>query len=318
MEQIKYFTALPPEERPSPDTVTYFLSLLTKNQSALTEIHGETGIEGLKIDFCCGLRLQIPPGNWQVTVRDGETGTLVFNETVSAVRLESLEKYYLPWVVEIKRDGIPVFRHVFEPTGQEVAAYFLHRAMGDVLAILPYVRAFKEKHRANIKLILPEYLREMATRLYPDLPQGESISSDAYAVFYLGAWRTKLASPADSRLYPLGEYGGTMLGILRRAPWPRFYSQQPRPVPEKYVCIAVQASTLYKSWHCPGGWEAVVDYLKGRGYRVFCIDRHYYQEENGLKAYCPHNAEDFTGDKSIMERAEMLYHAAFSWAFPAA
>ena len=80
---------------------------------------------------------------------------------------------------------------------------------------------------------------------------------------------------------------------------------------EPYVCIGVQASITRKGWHWRGGWDIVVDYLKRLGYRVFCIDKHAEETDNGLTIRRPAGAEDFTGNVSIMERANMLYHAEF-------
>lgn len=45
-------------------------------------ITGETGINGLRLDFNAGLRIQIPTGNWHVRITDNTSG-LIFLMTIS-------------------------------------------------------------------------------------------------------------------------------------------------------------------------------------------------------------------------------------------
>ena len=41
-----------------------------------------------------------------------------------------------------------------------------------------------------------------------------------------------------------------------------------RPIPEPYVCIAVQASSGAKMWNNPLGWHDITRLLREAGYRV--------------------------------------------------
>ena len=77
------------------------------------------------------------------------------------------------------------------------------------------------------------------------------------------------------------------------------------------MCIGVQASGTWKGWHYPGGWDAVVDYLKGVGYRVICIDRDYEVFDKELIMKIPEGAEDFTGNIPLTERINLLAYAEF-------
>ena len=49
-------------------------------------ICGETGIEGLRFDFNFGLRLDVPAGNFHVTIGDSN-GQIFFDRDISDVRL---------------------------------------------------------------------------------------------------------------------------------------------------------------------------------------------------------------------------------------
>jgi autotransporter strand-loop-strand O-heptosyltransferase len=78
-----------------------------------------------------------------------------------------------------------------------------------------------------------------------------------------------------------------------------------RPIAEPYVCIGTRATGAAKHWNNPTGWQEVVAFLKGAGYRVIVIDR---EPPNPLYA---HGAEDQTGDRPLLERARWLRHAEF-------
>ena len=66
-------------------------------------VAGETGVEGLRLDFRCGLRLEVPEGDYHVRLTDGETGVVLFEDDVSGALLVSDEKYLIPWHVEVAR-----------------------------------------------------------------------------------------------------------------------------------------------------------------------------------------------------------------------
>ena len=53
-------------------------------------IKGETGIEGLRIDFNAGLRLRVPKGNWHICISDDDSEFVFFDEAVSEKVLISM------------------------------------------------------------------------------------------------------------------------------------------------------------------------------------------------------------------------------------
>ena len=84
-----------------------------------------------------------------------------------------------------------------------------------------------------------------------------------------------------------------------------------RPIPEPYVCIAVQSTTQSKMWNNPTGWREIVTFLKDAGYRVICIDQKPVHGAGLFWNHIPHGVEDETGDRSLLERARWLKHAHF-------
>ena len=275
-------------------------------------IYGETGIDGLRLDFNFGLRLDVPAGNFHVTIGD-DNGQIFFDRDISDVRLISFEKYFIRWRIEVFLDGEKIFEHDFNPEGQSVLMIFrIQAALGDTLAMLPAVEKFRRRHNCEVSIHLSEYLREITTRLYPAFKHVDQISLDNYATFCVFALISPLPYlPVDPRNNSLERMGGTVLGLEVLPLKPLFKPSAQRFCAEPYVCISVQASTSTKGWLYPGGWEIVVDYLKNLGYRVFCIDKEKVHSDENYTTAAPANSEDFTGDFSIMERANMLYHAEF-------
>ena len=143
------------------------MELFRQWEKAVGEIRGCTDVPGLKLDFNLGLRLQIPAGNWHVTIRDQEREALYFDEDVSDVMLISLDKYLICWQIDVFLDGGKVFSHEFDMSGQKVFIGFGSGAMGDILAMLPYVRRFAAQYRCQVVCCLPGYMEELAAWLYP-------------------------------------------------------------------------------------------------------------------------------------------------------
>ena len=277
------------------------------------EIFWQTGVDGLRLDFNCGLRLEVPAGNFHVRISDFDSGQIFFDRELSDVRLISVEKYFIRWQVEIFSDGRKIFSHVLNLAGRTIHLAFKKiGGLGDTLAHLPYAEEFARTFNCRVVISLPDYLRELAKNFYPALEQIDDLTSETYATYPImmnfGDFPT---IPADIRSAPLNRVAGAILGLNILPPKPTFKPTMPPVTNEPYVCIGVQASTPIKGWQYPNGWKIVVDYLKRLGYRVFCIDRKNFQRDGQYVAQIPEGAEDFTGDFSIMERANMLYRAEF-------
>ncbi len=277
-----------------------------------SEIYGETGIDGLRLDFNFGLRLDIPEGNFRVKVSDFDSGQIFFDKYISGGRLISVENYFIRWHVEVFLDEEKIFSHTLDLEGQPVVIICKTGALGDTLAFLPYVREFKKVHRCDLSVSLPKIFHELFARLYPEINLVDEINFETYATYRLLMILSPFPlTPADSRKVSLLRAGGLLLGIDYLPPKNFFKPTEPPVTDEPYVCIAVQAAQANKGWHWPNGWAVVVDYLKALGYRVFCIDRNAELTTDDFTIRKPDGAEDFTGNRPLLERANMLYHAEF-------
>ena len=274
-------------------------------------ITGETGIDGLLIDFNYGLRLQIPEGNWHVRIVDADSEYVFFDDDISAVTLISVEKYYIEWEIAIWLDGEPVFYHQFDPRGQHVH-FKLNRAIGDNITLLPYIEAFRQKFDCTVSCSVSEPMKCLVQTYFPDVTLTKALPEDAYACFYMSAPINMPFVATDHALHiPLLELGHSILRRIAPPPKKIYTPTKPRSIDQKYVCIGVQASTPEKSWLNPEGWDHVVDYLKSLGYRVLCIDRDRVTKKFGLTVEIPRGAENFSGKYDLLDRVNQLAYADF-------
>ena len=282
------------------------------DEACKSEIYGETEISGLRIDFNFGLRLEIPTGNWHVKISDFDSGIIFFDENISDTRLISFEKYFIRWQIDISLNGEKIFSHTLDLEGQKVLIDFPSTALGDNLALFPYVKDFQKLHNCEIYARVPKFLQKFFEQVYSDIPTVEKNSYEYYATYYpefiIG---DVLHLPVDARTTPMQQLGKYIFGLNEIPQLPKFQPTKLRQIEQPYVCIGVQASMPQKGWLFPNGWDIVVKYLKDLGYRVLCIDKNSKENGGGYTIRKPKGAEDFTGNISILERANMLYYADF-------
>lgn len=293
-----------------------FYNIMTKSFSIPKEalelrIWDETGIDGLRLDFNLGLRLDVPEGNFRVKISDADSGQIFFDKYISGGRLISVEQYYIRWQVDIFLNDGKIFSHTFNLERQNVVIMIKNFLLGDALACLPFLREFKRRYNCNLSVIVSnDALSKLIKHFCPDIPQIKKTNFNTYATYYLDMSITPFPL-IDLRNNPMERIGGKILGINYTPP-PVFFKPTAPPVTnELYVCIAVQASQNRKTWLYPGGWDVVINYLKSLGYRVFCIDKNAEETNDGYTVRKPEGAEDFTGNLSLMHRANMLHHAEF-------
>ena len=136
--EICYFSCRGGTER----LAAKYLELYGALDRAMGEVRGVTDVPGVRLDFNLGVRLEVPEGRWRVLVGNLDTGETYLDTEASSVRFVSMEKYFIPWHVEVWQGGACLFSHDFEPEGRQVHFIF-HETMGDALAIFPYVDAYR-------------------------------------------------------------------------------------------------------------------------------------------------------------------------------
>ena len=282
---------------------------------------------GVRYDFDHGFRIEMPPGNgrYRLKVCDLDTQTTLLEREAKGGELVTGErKYYIRYRFEVTdaASGRLIASHDFDCEGKKVMIVIPDGGLGDNLAWLPYVEAFREKRRARVTCVCGEWLIRLVRDQYPELdfhPVAQSPSTrDFYAVYFCAifpkerkAWR-----PTDHQ--NLGMQG-SIAEILGVEPVPRklrLRLDSPRPFPEPFVCISAMATNPAKHWNYPDGWNVLCRYLKRQGYRVLVLDRDREQTFRGTRYRVPEEAEDFTGLKPISQRIDLLQHADFFVGLP--
>ena len=251
----------------------------------------QTTYPGLAFDFNCGMRLQIPAGNWHVKILDHDSEVVCFDEDASDVLLISLEKFFVRWEFYLWLDGQLVFHHLYDPTDWKVRFNFLARGLGDRIILSFYLEEFRKKWKCKVFCSVEPSLRELWLLNLPEV--NFNSPNHSYATYCVPDFFSPLFTSEQSRSFPLAYLGQQIFG-LQRAEKIIYHPTKPRQIAEPYVCIAAQASATFKAWLNPEGWSTVIDYLKRLGYRVLCIDKEREQTNYGMTIKMPEGAEDFT------------------------
>lgn len=283
----------------------------------------QEGPEGIRFDYCNGLRVLFPnTGEYRLVMRDGSSGTCVYNAEVKPGAIVcSIKKYFIPFTFEVFRKGEdkPFFTHEYSAAGKDVMIQLPGHTIGDTVAWFSYVERFQKKHGCRIICSMTKNLSAIFEKQYPEIQfidKAETQNFKPYACYFLGLYFNDDVDhqPYDFRFAGLHKTCGLILGLegkdLEDLP-PRVDLSAKKTIRGKYVCIAAKASSQPKYWNNPFGWREVIEFLKSNGYRVLCIDK---DREHGCDVtwnYMPYGAEDFTGDRPLQERIDLIKNADF-------
>ena len=297
-------------------------------------IEGRTEIAGLTFDFNYGARVKVPKGDYHVRLIDRDASLTLYDADAKDAVVSSLKKYYVRFGIEVyekkpKKGGKPgekelklVFSHDYDCRGRNVLMKFPEVALGDMLAWFPYAEEFRRQHGCRLFCAMSPVHSAILAPNYPDITfvGTETLPPELYASYYVGLfapWDNHDLQPLDWRIVGLQNHAAYLLGtepVERRVKLTP--SKAPRQVKEKYVCIAAQATAQCKYWNNAHGWLNTVEYLKKLGYRVLCIDRDAITVSGLHGNSIPYGAEDFTGDRPLQERIDLLYYADFFIGLP--
>jgi autotransporter strand-loop-strand O-heptosyltransferase len=226
-------------------------------------------------------------------------------------------EYHNGYKDEIKKllidSGFFVIEDVFsENFGFLYASKFINIAnesgsLGDTIAWTPIVNKYAEENKSKVNFFTP--YKELFIDSYPMInffdyklkPKNNSIS---IGCFDEKIWRSLSLQQIASDILKLeNKEVNCKLD---------FDKNKKSNFNKKYVCIATQSTLQCKYWNNKNGWIEVVNYLNELGYDVVCIDRH---ESFGLPPNhmnnIPQNVINKTGDFSLHDRINDLYHCEF-------
>lgn len=252
---------------------------------------------------------------------DLDTFSQVFDEPVEAnSTITSRRKYFVRFELQVFDGERLVFHHAYDARGRRVLIRPSGTALGDTLAWMPAVEAFRLQEQCEVHVVLPAHLQGLFVRGYPAVRFVSSESADSldepfYATYHLGffsPYTDRDHQPTDPRMSSLQDAAAYLLGVPCEERRPNIVvAESARRVAERYVCIATQSTAQCKYWNNPRGWPVLIAHLKSRGYRVLCIDQHREYGVDGVINTMPEGCEDFTGNHPLEERASLLKHADF-------
>ncbi|OTP75795.1 autotransporter strand-loop-strand O-heptosyltransferase [Caballeronia sordidicola] len=279
-----------------------------------------SGAEGVRFDFNYGCRVQVPVDGWRVRMIDLDTFNVVLDEAVEANSIvTSRRKYFVRFLLEVFDGQRLVFSHTFNAANKKVALRMAPLALGDSIAWMPVIDAFREQHNCELHMPLGPHLQPLFREGYPRLHiADEELNSQAdtfYATYYIGLLKPfseRDHQPTDPRVSNMQDMIAYLLGVPCEERRPNVViADKSRLITERYVCIATQSTAQCKYWNNPRGWPTLIAHLKTLGYRVLCIDK---EQSYGNAEYMntmPEGAEDFTGNRPLQERLSLLNHADF-------
>ncbi|MDB5480307.1 MAG: hypothetical protein JWO83_1360 [Caulobacteraceae bacterium] len=286
----------------------------------------QTGPMGIRFDFNQGARVVLPARAetdplWKVRLRDLDSGNVLFESENRGAFVASSKRFYVRFRLEAYDGEALVFEHDYDAKDREVLIQFPVGTLGDILAWFPYAEKFRAAHGCRLTCALSGLIIPLIRDAYPQIAfvtheemVEQKLTERVYATYSMGLFfddKDNIWQPTDFRHVGLHRTAGYILGVDPAETPPRIVlPDDSRPIPEPYVCIAVQSSSGCKMWNNPTGWREVVAHIKARGYRVICIDQKPVHGSGLLYTHIPHGAEDETGDRPLTERGRWLKHAA--------
>jgi autotransporter strand-loop-strand O-heptosyltransferase len=290
----------------------------------------QEGPTGVRFDFNHGARVEVPGvegGKWRVRLRDLDTDNILFESENFGALVTSTKKYFVRFGIDVYQftaggGDVKVFTHEYNARDREVLILFPVGTLGDTLAWFPYAARFAAVHGCHLTCAMSGLIIPLLQESYPDIRfmTHEEVTASkpqetAYATYYLGLFfddTDNIFQPTDFRHVGLHRTAAYILGVDPVDEHSRFiHPDGSRPIPERYVCIAVQASSACKYWNNPNGWHDIVDFLKQHDYEVVCIDQKRVHGSGLTWTHIPHGVRDETGDRPLVERARWLRHAEF-------
>lgn len=227
------------------------------------------------------------------------------NCETNQILIPKSKQWFTNWIIEIRDEaGEMVFKDVFDIQDETIFVKMDAWALGDTLAWIPYVEEFRKKNMCGV--ICSTFYNELLVRAYPNIMfvKPNTTIHNVYAQYYIGASNddNQCYSPIKVNEHPLQEVASAILGLEYKELRPDLktqYLHKERRIKDKYICLSEFGSDEKKNWKAENGWQAIVDYLNSKGYKVLVISR----EPTQLK-----NIIDLTGNISLEERLiDLMY-----------
>ena len=220
-------------------------------------------------------------------------------------------KWFTEWIIKV--DGVVV--NEFNLENKKVFIDFKSSSIGDTIAWFPYVEEFRKKH--NCEVICSTFQNGWFEPKYPKIkftnPGHRESTYASYSIgwFYKGNDWDREYYKNDFRPQPLAKTASDVLGLDFEEIKPNIHVKNfPSSIKGKYVTLSIQSTAQAKYWNHPTGWQQVVDFLNGKGYKVVLVDKDVAFGVGGCMNHAPNNVINKT-TSSLDEVISIINKADF-------
>lgn len=180
-------------------------------------------------------------------------------------------KYFINWKIKIWDENNLILEENINLKNSNVLISFDSNSLGDNIAWMPYVEAFRQKHECNITV--STFYNNLFKKSYPTLnfiePGG--LIHNIKASYLIGCFdltnRINCSGPWNE--IPLQKVASDILGLDYEEIRTKIdCGMHDREINQPYICIATESTAQCKYWNYPNGWEKLASYLVNLGYKV--------------------------------------------------
>jgi autotransporter strand-loop-strand O-heptosyltransferase len=206
-------------------------------------------------------------------------------------------------IIKGKGTSKEIFLQEYDAKGKRIFINLDSKALGDNIAWIPYVEAFRQKWDCHV--IVTTFWNSIFNGVYPDLEfvNPGAIAHNLYAQYKIGCFDDDNTRNKDNwREIPMQKVASDILGMPYSEIRPKAFAKEFQRTGRKYVCISDHSTMQSKYWNYPGGWQEIVDYLGDLGYDVVAVSK----DPTGLTKLVPINNKPIEETASIISGCEFF------------
>ncbi len=230
----------------------------------------------LKYHFNLGAYVELigtSVGRYTLKFIDQDTNTTIYSaEILPGMWHKTTPWFFINYKIILEKNSKVVWEHKFNAKNRLVVINVDTNSIGDTIAWMPYVEEFQKKHQCRVTC--RTNFNQLLIESYPNIKfvEWNETTEEPYATYALGFWFDR--NKKDWRTIPIQQVATDMLGLPfteKRAKL-KFEKENPNPN-QKFVCIGPESTTKAKFWNNPNGWQDTVNFLVGKGYKVYSITK---------------------------------------------
>jgi len=296
----------------------------------------QTNQPNISVTFIDGIRFEISSNDdknieYEIKFIDKANGRPVYQTKLKPTRDSGVcwsapnAKYFIHWKIEVaalagenfisddpdtfvikgKTDSKPeiIFTQELNLKDQRVFINLESKALGDNIAWIPYVEAFRQKW--GCKIILSTFWNILFEEQYPEIEfvkPGVTVHN-LYAQYRIGCYDNDYTRNKNNwRETPLQKIAADTLGLNYKEIKTKV---NVNPIPRlgrRYVAISDHSTMQSKYWNYPGGWQEIVNYLSDLAYDVVAVSK----DPTGLTKLVPVNNTPIEETASILNNCDFF------------